>query len=547
MLKPGTVIDKYEVLAPVEAGGMGMVYRARHTILDADVAIKILLPNLATKEKVRYRFQQEAYVQAQLSHPNIVRVTDFLDDEDILGFVMEWIQGPSLEGVLSAERPGIMPLGEVLEVLGQVLAAVAYAHARGVVHRDLKPANVMLDRAVGDSSLGTPKVADFGLAKILTTEVGMTRAGAQMGTTGYMAPEQFRGITDVDSRADVFALGMMTWRMLAGRLPVDPEDMMAVMALDSGQTPVDPIGSIVSDLPAALQTMVGAALSVDRDGRPADAGTMMRTLAESGVLQHAQPGMASSQTAAESNPPSPPTPALVGPPTDPDTIDDSRIAPGSLSREAVQREGPPSESAPQPPPSPARPSTLPMLTGLVVGASIAVALLAGALWLVMSRQERGKALLSAQRRPPKSEPFATTIKRIPNVVPKSAGSSSHGAPRAYRRLRTPPKTRRQVRMQAPRPKPPPKVVRTAVRAKPRPRRPNATHEVFDTRKEKEPWLHLRSRPHRWSRILGKMRDGTPLRVLGKHKKWLRIRVVGGRLAGKLGYAHSKWIRRTSAR
>jgi serine/threonine protein kinase/TPR repeat protein len=224
VFKAGERIDRYEIQDPIAAGGMGVVYRARHTNLGNEVALKVLSDTYALNEKVRHRFRQEAYVQSQLTHPNIVSVYDLLVEETLLALVMPLIKGPSLAVVNEEEKPGAWSISEALPVWRAVTEAVAYAHDRGVVHRDLKPGNVLMNRH-DDPGLGRPMVCDFGLAKVLSDSAAMTKVGAQMGTMPYMAPEQFQGTTDITPAADVFALGVLLWRLLAGKLPVDPENM----------------------------------------------------------------------------------------------------------------------------------------------------------------------------------------------------------------------------------------------------------------------------------------------------------------------------------
>ena len=286
MLQPGARIDRYEILAPIAGGGMGMVYRVRHSGLGDELAMKVLLPNYASSEKVRARFKQEAQVQSQLRHPSIVHVSDLLEVEGLLAMVMDLIHGPSLEQVLTEEKPGPWSMGETMAVLGPVLDAMAHAHGRGVAHRDLKPANVMLERSDG-SWPGLPRVTDFGLAKLLASEGGMTKTGAMMGTLPYMAPEQFRGHRAIDARADVFALGMMLWRMLSGLLPVNPEDMAAVAFMYTGNRAIPRLDEVGAAIPPAVVELVARCVSIDAAERPADAGALVGELGRVGAGRRA--------------------------------------------------------------------------------------------------------------------------------------------------------------------------------------------------------------------------------------------------------------------
>lgn len=278
MLKAGASIGNYEIVEPIGAGGMGVVYRARHRLLHRQVALKVLLGNLALSEKVRTRFTQEAYVQANLKHDNIVPVSDLVLEDGSLAIVMELIEGPALEEVLASERPGQWPFEDAMRIVVPVLDAMAHAHSRGVVHRDLKPGNLLLDRSTSTNWPGVVKVTDFGIAKILASEVGMTKTGARMGTLPFMAPEQFRGKKDIGTRSDVFALGMILWRLLAGRFPVNPEDMVEVAYMYTGQTRIPPLQELDIQIPSKLDHEIQKALSIDPAMRHIDAAQLRASI-----------------------------------------------------------------------------------------------------------------------------------------------------------------------------------------------------------------------------------------------------------------------------
>ena len=271
------MLGNYEIVAPIAGGGMGMVYRAEHAVLRTPHAIKVLMPSLAHNERVGQRFRQEAYVQAQLKHDGIVRATDFVEQGATVAIVMDLVDGPALEALL-LERPGPWSLKDTMAVMTPVLDAMAFAHARGVVHRDLKPGNVLLDRTDSPSWPGIPRITDFGLAKILATDGAMTRTGTQMGTVPYMAPEQFEGKTDLDAHADVFALGMMLWRLLAGRLPAPPEDMRAVLSLYTGTVSIPMLTDVVPTAPEHVSRAVAAAVALEPKARIPDAGRLLEAL-----------------------------------------------------------------------------------------------------------------------------------------------------------------------------------------------------------------------------------------------------------------------------
>jgi serine/threonine protein kinase/Tol biopolymer transport system component len=229
-LSAGERLGPYEILAPIGAGGMGEVYRARDTRLDRDVAIKVLPAPVAQHPERLARFEREAKVLAALNHPNIATIHG-LEDQAI---VMELVEGPTLADRLAA---GAIPLDESLRISAQIAEALEAAHEKGVVHRDLKPANVKVRED------GTVKVLDFGLATAVqsgareagasvnspTLTMGATEAGVILGTAAYMAPEQAAGAL-VDRRADIWSFGVVLWEMLTGHRLFDADSMAHTLA-----------------------------------------------------------------------------------------------------------------------------------------------------------------------------------------------------------------------------------------------------------------------------------------------------------------------------
>lgn len=203
-----------EIEALIGAGGMGVVYRARHRRLDRLVALKILPEALARDPEFAERFGREARMLARLDHPHIVRVHDFGVADGLFFLILEYVDGANLRQVMGA---GALSPPEALAIVPQICEALQYAHDQGVVHRDIKPENVLLDRR------GQVKIADFGLAKLIGrpgVDTSVTATGQVMGTWQYMAPEQYRTPGDVDHRADIFSLGVVFYEMLTGELPV---------------------------------------------------------------------------------------------------------------------------------------------------------------------------------------------------------------------------------------------------------------------------------------------------------------------------------------
>jgi len=202
---------KYEVLGQLGQGGMGVVYKVRHTALDTILALKVLPRELTENPEMVARFYREARVMARLTHPNIVRVLD-IDHDDALSFhyfVMEYLQGKTLSQYI--REKGSLPVSEVVEITGQVARALSYAHNHNpsVIHRDIKPANIMLE-----NGSGRVVVMDFGIAKELG-DSEMTRAGVMVGTLKYCSPEQIRH-EPLDGSADIYSLGMVMYEAYTG-------------------------------------------------------------------------------------------------------------------------------------------------------------------------------------------------------------------------------------------------------------------------------------------------------------------------------------------
>ncbi|HTO74948.1 MAG TPA: protein kinase [Thermoanaerobaculia bacterium] len=240
MIAAGTRLGSYEILAPLGAGGMGEVYRARDTKLDRDVAIKVLPAAFANDAAALARFEREAKAVAALSHPNILAVHDFGRSGDTTYAVMELLEGESLRERL-AEGP--LPQRKAVEIAREAALGLAAAHDKGIVHRDLKPENLFLTRE------GRLKILDFGLARQIAlpaagdthspTAAQISQPGAVLGTVGYMAPEQLRG-HPADHRSDIFSLGAVLYEMLSGRRAF------------TGDTAIEAMNAILKDEPPEL-------------------------------------------------------------------------------------------------------------------------------------------------------------------------------------------------------------------------------------------------------------------------------------------------------
>ena len=271
-LSPGDRLGPYEILAPLGAGGMGEVYRARDTRLGRDVALKILPAELANDATRRQRFEQEARAVAALNHPNIVAVYDVGD-----GYIVsELVDGEPL-------RAGRLGLRKTIEMAAQIASGLAAAHAAGIVHRDLKPDNILLTRD------GRPKILDFGLAKVQTARAAAaddatvtvrTEAGQVMGTPGYMSPEQVRGLA-TDHRSDIFSFGVILYELLAGKRAfhgeTSVETMTAILKQEAPELP--------ETVPPGLRQIVAHCLEKEAGNRfqsAKDLGFALVSLSQSG-------------------------------------------------------------------------------------------------------------------------------------------------------------------------------------------------------------------------------------------------------------------------
>ena len=245
----GQTVGKYRVVERVGRGGMGIVYRAVDETLSREVAIKSLNPEVNEPDVAR-RFRAEAVTVARLNHPGIATVYELFQHEDHWLMVMEFVRGETLEALI--ERLGALPVERVVDLASQALAALAHAHGLGVVHRDLKPANLMLN----DS--GVVKIMDFGIARVIGSE-HLTTAGFMMGTPAYMAPEQVLG-QEIDSRADLYAMGVVLYRLATGKLPFKGATPFA-MAHSQVQDPPTPVRLSREGLPAWIEQVIGRALA----------------------------------------------------------------------------------------------------------------------------------------------------------------------------------------------------------------------------------------------------------------------------------------------
>ncbi|MEU5613450.1 protein kinase [Streptomyces sparsogenes] len=356
MLGPGAELasGRYVVREQLGQGGMAAVYRAHDTGLDRVVAVKVMHGELGRDPSFRQRFRREAQLAAKLAHPNVVAVHDIGEEPDPGGagepmpyLVMEFVGGQSLR-----ERVERGPVGvdEALRITGDVLSGLEASHALGIVHRDIKPANVML------TSDGRVKVMDFGIARaVQSAESALTGTGTVLGSAPYMAPEQATG-GDVDGRTDLYAVGVMLYQLLSGRLPFE-DDSVPTLLFKHVYAEPPALAEAGVHVPPAVQELVTRALAKTPGERYADAGAMRERVEAARTGKAGPPHQATLPASAV--PPAPPVspwhaastqparPAATppGPPAPP-------TQPATPGRPA---ESPPAPAASTPAPAPAPP------------------------------------------------------------------------------------------------------------------------------------------------------------------------------------------------
>jgi Tol biopolymer transport system component len=273
-LPVGARVGPYEIRGQLGAGGMGEVYRARDTTLNRDVALKVLLPEVANDPERLARFKREAQVLASLNHPHIGAIHGFEESDGTSALVMELVEGEDLSQRIAR---GAVPIGEALPIARQIAEALEAAHEQGIIHRDLKPANIKV------RADGTVKVLDFGLAKTNdpagassanamnspTLSIHATQAGIILGTAAYMSPEQAAG-KPVDTRSDLWAFGVVLLEMLTGRQAFGGESISQVLAAVLKDEP--DLAALPPHTPPEIRTLLRRCLQKDRKRRLADAG-----------------------------------------------------------------------------------------------------------------------------------------------------------------------------------------------------------------------------------------------------------------------------------
>jgi serine/threonine protein kinase len=344
MMAGEILAGRYEMGARLGVGGMSTVVSAFDERLEREVAIKLLAEHLADDSQFVARFRREALAAARLVHPNIVQVFDFgLDESTHRHYIaMELVRGQSGAEILREE--GVLDVREALSIVGQACRGLEYAHRNGVVHRDVKPGNLLR----GED--GVVKLADFGIAKAISEESSITQVGSVLGTAAYLAPEQAAG-EKAGPAADLYALGVVTYQLLSGRLPYEAQSLTELALKQQRELPPR-LDDLNHEVTPQLAMAVDRALALDPRQRPASADDLRSALADGvrGV------GPATSAT------------RVAGPATTATTVRSPATSATSVARGPIQPRQPrspraPQTSAPVTAPSAARPQAAPRRRG----------------------------------------------------------------------------------------------------------------------------------------------------------------------------------------
>ncbi len=261
--------NRYEIIAKLGSGGMAHVYRARCTVLNRIVTVKVLRQELAKDKDFVHRFQVEAQAVALLSHPNIVSIFDVGEEEGIPYLVMEYVEGDNLKEII--RKKGALSPVETVNIGAQVCAALEHAHSKGIIHRDIKPHNILVTQG------GVVKVADFGLARFLSaSSPGKNQSDTVMGSVHYFSPEQARG-EEATSRSDIYSLGVVLYEAVSGHLPYQGDNPISI-ALKHIQEEPRGLHQENPSIPIELEKIIFKAMARDRDMRFRTAKDMQHAL-----------------------------------------------------------------------------------------------------------------------------------------------------------------------------------------------------------------------------------------------------------------------------
>jgi eukaryotic-like serine/threonine-protein kinase len=275
LLQPGAVVGgKYRLDRLLGQGGMGSVYAAENTLTGKLVAIKCMHQEIAANPEAAKRFLREARASARVRHPNVVDVYDVLSEGEACCLVMEFLEGEPLSALMDRETT---PLPHLIKLLLGAMRGVAAAHRQGIIHRDIKPENIFLSNE-GDERNVVPKVLDFGISKLNDAQdMKMTAPGSALGTLLYMSTEQLTGAADIDSRADVYAFGVILYQAVTGRPPFD-SDTLSVLILRIMTEQPAPIRELRPDLPDEFVKVIESAMAKKREERLPNMEALIRAL-----------------------------------------------------------------------------------------------------------------------------------------------------------------------------------------------------------------------------------------------------------------------------
>jgi serine/threonine-protein kinase len=284
----GQLAGNYKILSELGEGGMGTVYKAVDVMLEREVAIKMLRPEIASQPQIVERFRSEAVTLAKLNHPSIATLYSFFRQGDHFFMVMEYVVGQTLDAAI--RQSGALPPDRAVSIMTQALDGIAHAHEVGILHRDLKPANIMLPRS------GGVKVMDFGIARLLSA-ARMTRTGGLVGTLEYVAPERVRG-QEADLRSDLYSMGIVLYEMLSGRVPFQSDTEYELMRAQLEQAPPS-LASLGVVAPAGLEAALIRALAKNPEERFASAAEFRTALLDGAAARpHAADGPKPTRLAA---------------------------------------------------------------------------------------------------------------------------------------------------------------------------------------------------------------------------------------------------------
>lgn len=386
----------YRIEKLLGSGGMGSVFKAKHIHLGNDVAIKVLSPHFANDTSLIKRFQREAKVGWALTHPNIIKVSDFgKTDDGILFMVMEYVEGETMDVYLA--RSGPLPIGRVLQILEPLCDALSVAHDQNILHRDLKPANIMISTKKDQEVV---KLLDFGIVKLLQPDEqvsALTAVGEVFGTPIYMAPEHLMGL-QVGPTADVYSLGVITHLMLTGQLPHDSEDLRRLFEMKMKELPAP--SQKYSFLPAGIDPILQKVLASHIDKRYQSVNEFFKALkkvADTAPTSHLnKAASASAQSDLLAAMPTIQTPSASSPIPQPTVQSAQTISYATQQREAAAKSGgggnatPAAASKENNSPAPSSPPADPAAkqsnsTMMIIGAVVVLVIIAVVIFLATKK------------------------------------------------------------------------------------------------------------------------------------------------------------------